>query len=128
MHINIDTLAYQIAQVRVVFTIAATAAGLLFGSTPPSEHLAYVEWFTPFRPNPDPIHGMYKVSRAYTGNSRYASIILVSRISQSIHLTPLIGDVIPRDLSSEMVLERCDNFLVNPFNVLESYVFLNNIH
>jgi hypothetical protein len=111
-----------VAQVRVVFTIPNVAAEQLFGPTPPSSYLAYIEWFMEFRPHPEPNHGMYKVSHARHGPLRVASIICVTNISQSIHLSPLVGPTVSRDLSSDTVLEQLDHFLINPFQVSETYI------
>ncbi|KAF8337856.1 hypothetical protein F5887DRAFT_1077979 [Amanita rubescens] len=117
---------HRVAQVRVVFTIPEAASKLLFGPTVAPSYLAYVEWFTEFRTHPEPNHGMYKVSHARRGPSRVASIICVTKISQSIHLFPLVGHTISRDLSSDTVLEEVDYFLVNPFNVSDTYVLFNS--
>lgn len=118
--------AYRVAQVRAIFTIRDAAANLLFGPNPPSSHLAYVEWFTDFRPNSGQNHHMYKVSRVYQGLLRVASIICVTKIAQSVHLFPLVGHTIPRDLSSDTVLEAFDHFLVNPFNIADTYILFNS--
>jgi hypothetical protein len=88
----------------------------------PPEHLAYVEWFTPFRAEPEPNSKMYKVTRALQGNSRLASIVPVSRIGQSLHLIPLPGGTIPRDWSSDTVLDHCQTFLVNSFTDRRTYI------
>ncbi|KAM6489030.1 hypothetical protein JOM56_015520 [Amanita muscaria] len=84
-------------QIRVVFTIGSEALKHLYGSCEhPPKHLAYVEWFTPFRPSPEADSLLYKIERSCQGNSRLASIIPVSHIAQSIHLSPLpSGRLIP---------------------------------
>ena len=112
-------------QVCVVFTLGAAAAGQLFGPNLPPQHLAYVEWFTPFHPNPEPNHRMYKVSRACQDGSRIASIIYVSKIVRSIHLCLIMGAVIPCKLSSDTVLEHYNDFLINPFNVMDTYTLFH---
>ena len=109
-----------------MFTIPDAATKLLFGPTLAPSYLAYIEWFTEFRARPEPNHGMYKVSRARQGPSRVASIICITKISQSIHLLPLVGHSISRDLNSDTVLEEMDCFLVNPFNVSDTYALFNS--
>ncbi len=92
---------------------------MLFGQRErehPPQHLAYVEWFTPFSANPEPNSKLYKVARALHGNSRIVSIVPVTSVVQSIHLSPLPGPAIPLDWSSQTILDECRNFLVNSFS------------
>ncbi|KAJ7150608.1 hypothetical protein C8R46DRAFT_914692, partial [Mycena filopes] len=81
--------------------------------------LAYVEWFSKFPRNPDPNHGMYKISRPV---ERAASIIPVSQIRRSVHLFPEFGPVAPRDWTSNNVLERCSKFYVSPWSDRHAYI------
>ncbi|KAI0323498.1 hypothetical protein GY45DRAFT_1264472 [Cubamyces sp. BRFM 1775] len=107
---------YRIAQVRMIFRLPKKAAERLFtrvGVAPP-EHLAYIEWFTPFTA-PDPVHGLYKVSRVLQGDIRLASVVELREIRRSCHLFPDFGPIVPREWSSSNVLERCKSFWVNPF-------------
>lgn len=82
------------------------------------EHLAYVEWFTPFnslRPGRD--HGMYKVSKLRNANGQQkASVIPVFLIRQSVHLFPMFGPVAPAEWKSSNVLDLAEEFLVNSFS------------
>ena len=115
-------LAYHVVQVRVIFSITPTAARHLFGDrNHPPQRLAYVEWFTPFQRHPEPQTGLYKVSRSLQNNARIASIIPVTDIIQSIHLSPLPGSYIPRDWMSCTILEECKKFLVNSFTDIHTY-------
>jgi hypothetical protein len=119
--------ALRVAQVRVVFSINKGSRWHLFQDQPgPPEHLAYIEWFTPFRAEPESNSKMYKVARSLHQASRLASIIPVSAIEQSIHLVPLPGGSIPREWSCHTVLERCDNFLVNPFTDRRTYTLFTS--
>ena len=86
------------------------------------EHLAYVEWFAPFRAEPEANSKLYKVTRSLQGASRLASIVPVSCIEQSLHLIPLPGSSIPRDWSSDTILDHCQTFLVNSFTDRRTYI------
>ena len=119
-------LAYRVAQIRAIFSISARAITYLFGNNHhPPQHLVYVEWFTPFQASPDPRTGLYKVSRALQDEARIASIVPAVDIIQSIHLSPLPGNNIPLDWTSDSVLEKCQNFLVNSFADRHTYLLFH---
>lgn len=105
---------YQVVQIRLIFSLSKTALERVF---PPHvecpSHLAYVEWFTPFKSSPENHHLMYKVSRDVRGGRRVASIVDVQDIRRSVLLCPKFGPVVPPGWTSENVLERCPNFFVN---------------
>ncbi len=86
------------------------------------QHLAYVEWFTPFRDQPEQHHLMYKVSHAQRDGYRLASIIPVSKITHSVHLFSLFGPVAPREWTTDTVLEECQSFLVNSHSSREMFL------
>ena len=112
--------AFRVAQVQVVFSISKASQQHLFQDHPNApDHLAYVHWFTPFRSEPELNSKMYKVARLRHGTS---SIIPVSAIEQSIHLIPLPGISIPREWSSNTIIENCNNFLVNSFTDRRMYL------
>ncbi|KIL55290.1 hypothetical protein M378DRAFT_49930, partial [Amanita muscaria Koide BX008] len=115
--------AFRVAQVRVVFSLGSAAIKHLFGNCElPPQHLAYVEWFTPFRASPEPDSKLYKIERSCQGNSRLASVIPVSHITQSIHLSPLpSGRVMPHEWNSNNILDNCRSFLVNVFTDTQTY-------
>lgn len=80
------------------------------------EHLAYVEWYTPFAASPEANHLMYKISPAKTRDGgNVSSIIPVANICRSIHLFPKFGPVAPVEWTSSSVLDLCQTFYVNSF-------------
>ena len=108
----------------MVFQIPRGAVDEVFLSpdiTPPT-HLAYVEWFSQLPATPDPIHGMYKVSRLIQNEERHASIIPVESILCSVHLFPRFSPNMPQAWNSSTVLEHCKTFYVNPFVNRQSYM------
>ncbi|KAI0821718.1 hypothetical protein BC628DRAFT_793206 [Trametes gibbosa] len=113
---------YQVAQLRLVFQVPAEAKAELFPNNPsPPEYLAYVEHFTAFTPHPEPMSGLYQVSRAVRGTSRLASVINIDQIVRSCHLFPRFGAVAPREWTSSNVLESCTTFYVNAFTDRNTY-------
>jgi hypothetical protein len=114
--------AFRVAQVRTIFSISHAARTYLNSSRPLPQYLAYVEWFTCFRQEPERNTGMFKVTRSFVGTSRLSEVIPVSNIVQSIHLFPIHGPAIPREWKSSTVLERCNTFLVNPFTDRRTYL------
>ncbi|KAJ7588269.1 hypothetical protein C8J56DRAFT_1004496 [Mycena floridula] len=118
---------YRIGQVRVMFSIPKKALPVLFhpGTRPP-QHLAYIEWFSPFPERPGAHHLLYKVSRSRAaGGGHLSSIVPVANIHRSAHLLPKFGPVAPVEwtssspaaatLTSSNVLDLCPTFYVNPF-------------
>ena len=111
-------------QVQVVFQIPHGVVHNIFLSsdiTPPA-HLTYIEWFSPLPAAPDPMHGMYKVSRLMRNKQQHASIIPVESILCSVHLFPWFGPKTPQAWNTFTVLEHCQTFHVNPFLNRSSYL------
>ncbi|KAJ7732001.1 hypothetical protein B0H16DRAFT_1329015 [Mycena metata] len=82
------------------------------GITPP-QHLAYVEWFSPFSSDPEPTHLLHKIKRSLKDGVRISSVIPVSNIRRSIHLIPKFGPTAPKEWTSSNVLDRCSQFFAN---------------
>lgn len=117
---------YRIGQVRLVFSIPSQSVETLFPDTPfvPPQHLAYIQWFTPFSNREEP-HGMYRVTRSTQGGDRLASIVPVSSIRRSIHLLPKFGPIVPREWTSSNVLDMCSSFFVNQHTDGHSFITLH---
>ncbi|KAL0565177.1 hypothetical protein V5O48_016854, partial [Marasmius crinis-equi] len=65
---------------------------------------------------PDPNHLLHKVSRVkFSDGGELASAVDVSNIVRSVLLTPRFGKVTDRSWSSSNVMERCNEFYVNPY-------------
>ncbi|KAJ7882367.1 hypothetical protein B0H14DRAFT_3755572 [Mycena olivaceomarginata] len=98
----------QYLTVRVIFSLPDRLARLIFPpNIIPPKHLAYVEWFSSFKPQPEQHHLMYRISRTIKDGDRFASIIPVDNIRRSIHLFPKFGAVAPVEWKSHNVLDRC---------------------
>ncbi|KAG0692585.1 hypothetical protein DFH29DRAFT_985732 [Suillus ampliporus] len=115
-------IGYHVAQVRVIFSLSANVRRALFHNVKVPDHLAYIEWFTPFSASPDINHGMYRVSRVLQDGDRQASIVPVHNIRRSVHLIPKFGAVTPRDWITSTVLDQCSSFFVNDFTDHDAYV------
>ncbi|KAI0353815.1 hypothetical protein OH77DRAFT_1406272 [Trametes cingulata] len=119
---GVSGMCYHVAQLRLIFTLPKSACEDLFPDVLVPGHLAYVERFTAFT-SPDPVHGLYKVSRRRdAAGARLASVVEVRSIRRSCHLLPVSGAVVPRDWSSSAVLDQCDTYWVNPFTDLHMYM------
>ncbi|RPD62619.1 hypothetical protein L226DRAFT_458001 [Lentinus tigrinus ALCF2SS1-7] len=109
---------FCVAQVRLVFKLPPQALHTLFPGLPDVQrpnHLAYVEWFTPFvHAHRD--HGLYKISRSLRRAARLASVIPVEQLERSCHLIPEFGPIAPRDWTRDNVLDKAKNFYFNAFS------------
>ena len=116
-------LGHRVGQIRLIFKIPRTPLQDLLPAENEQnhpEHLAYIEWFSPFT-HPDPNHGLYKLTRSLNGGQRLASIVEIKDIRRSCQLWPAFGPVAPRDWSSSNVLEQCSTFFVSAFSDLHAY-------
>ncbi|KAK7036999.1 hypothetical protein R3P38DRAFT_3311637 [Favolaschia claudopus] len=116
---------YRVGQVRVIFSLKPDHIRSFFGNgVSPPQHLAYVEWFSPFTSQPEPHHLMYKVRRSLKDGIRSAGIVPVANIRRSVHLLPKFGPVAPSHWTSANVLEECPAFFVNCFSDRHIYTTL----
>ncbi|KAG2037136.1 hypothetical protein BDR03DRAFT_1011055 [Suillus americanus] len=95
----------RVAQVRVIFTLPRQ-----FGAY--SRALAYVEWFTPFKPL-DPSSRMQQVSRSTRQLRRNAAVIHVDEIVWPCHLIPKMGQTVDVRLRSRNAYEVANDFYFN---------------
>lgn len=108
---------WRVGQVRVIFSISERSSKKVFyNGARPSKHLAYIEWFTSFPSSVHPDTMLYKLSRAQRNDEEVVSIVPINSIRQSVHLFPHFGATVPRDWSSDTVLDKCSTFYLNPFS------------
>ncbi|KAF8977848.1 hypothetical protein BDQ17DRAFT_1394870 [Cyathus striatus] len=98
---------HAVARIRCLFTLPAHVAHEWFKGSPPSQHFAYVDWYTPFS--------------AAEIDPPMSSVIVVDLIKASVHLFPSFGHKAPESWISSMVLDECKTFYVNPFNNRSQY-------
>ena len=118
-------VGYRVVQVHAVFKLPDVAMNLFLPHLRPPQHLAYVEWFTPFPQTPEPHHLMYKLTRSVRGGQRLASIFPIQRFRRSVHLFPKPGPSIPRHWVSDTVLDESSAFFVSPFSDRNAYVTIH---
>lgn len=111
-------------RVRLIFKLPPAVCRDFMPNMIAPGHLAYVEWFMAFT-EPDPVHGLYKVTRCRDRNrALLASVIEVRQFNCSCHLFPVCpsSGIIPRHWSSSTVLDSCEHFWVSPFSDLHMYM------
>lgn len=113
------------ARLKIIFCLPKIVDRNGFTESAPAEWpthpLAYVTWFTRFRPSPDNDTGMYRVEPAKDSKGQAQGMIIpLTDIRQSCMLTP--GKA-TWDLTwtSENILDKCDSFLVNNMQSKYSY-------
>ena len=83
-----------------------------FGTFP--HPLAYIEWFTPLR-EPEPVIGMYKVSRSTRNRHRNASVVSVGDIMEDCHLSVFCRGEIDHTWTTDNVLDMATFFYINRY-------------
>ena len=89
----------------------------------PKEPLAYVTWFSRFKPTPDRTTGMYKIDPSIGANGvAQGAIVPLSHIRQSCMLVPSRG-IWEEAWTSQNILDNCSSFFVN--NLQTKYTYQN---
>ena len=101
-------LDLRVVQVRAIFK---THKNLAIYPHP----LAYVEYFTNFKPHADPSSGFFEVSRIASSvtNKRQSAVIPLDTIYRGCHLLPKFGRSINSQWNSANILDVCKNFYLN---------------
>ena len=76
--------------------------------------LAYIEWFTPLR-DPEPIIGVYRISRSTRNHRRNAAVVSVGDIMEDCHLSVVSRGEIDRTWTTDNVLEMGTYFYLNRY-------------
>lgn len=107
----------RVGRIRVVFSLPPASSPILFNNEADvPQHLAYVQWFSPFSLEPDANHLLYKVTPLKDRDGTHiCSVIPLANITRSVHLFPKFGRVAPQEWLSSNVLDMCDTFFVNNF-------------
>jgi hypothetical protein len=84
--------------------------------------LAYIEWYKPFCSR-DRDTQLLKVSPLTVMNEPKAEIIELGKILASCHLIPKLGAHIQNSWNRDNVLDICDNFLLNRYIDLYSFMW-----
>lgn len=115
----------RVARVRLIFSLPPHLQHLRAVHHEAESHLAYVEWFTPFLNEPEPVSGLYRTSRSFVQQQTHASIVPVTSILRSCHLIPVWGEYVDRHWMSSTVLDVCDDFHLNTFSDHDMYSFIH---
>ncbi|KAG1720298.1 hypothetical protein EDB19DRAFT_1930564 [Suillus lakei] len=111
---NQSVAGVRVAQVRAIFSLPRQ-----FGTY--SRALAYIEWFTPFRP-PDPSSQLRQVSRSTRQLRCHAAVIHIDQIVRPCHLVPKMGQSVDMRLRSGNAYEAASDFYFNEFIDDEMFV------
>jgi hypothetical protein len=96
---------------------------VLFRWPKSNEILAYVEWYTKPKANPD-THGMYSIQKSplRADGHASASIVPLANIRQACQLFPQFGkDAVNPLWKTDNVLDLCPSFFVNNWAGLYAY-------
>ena len=106
---------------HVIFTLPESFTEISGKAT--KEPLIYVEWFKTVGNVTESTSNMYEVRKQReAGNSEIVGeVVMLSKVRQSIQLTPVFGQKVNRDWTSETVLDLCENFYINNFGDLRTY-------
>jgi hypothetical protein len=96
-----------IARVRLIFRLPDDVGSF-------KHPLAYVDWFKPLR-DQELVTGMHNVSLSSQGGGQRASIISISEIERTCHLSPHFGHEVDPTWESDTVLDLAASFHLNPY-------------
>ncbi|KAJ6550701.1 hypothetical protein B0H10DRAFT_2379627 [Mycena sp. CBHHK59/15] len=97
----------RVARVRVIFRLPDQ-----YGIYP--DPLAYIDWFKPLT-QPVANIGMHQVSLSSRGLRQNSGIVPITDIVCSCHLIPVFGRSVNPTWTSELVLDQCKSFYLNPY-------------
>ncbi|KAJ4488961.1 hypothetical protein C8J55DRAFT_534745 [Lentinula edodes] len=80
-----------------------------------SEPLAFLHLFKPFNRLPVPDFNMFQTSYAHRQHAKHGTILPLSQIVQTCHLTPHFGRKMNRAWDSANVLDSAEKFYLNPY-------------
>ncbi|KAF8868444.1 hypothetical protein BD779DRAFT_1460797 [Infundibulicybe gibba] len=106
-----------VAQIRMIFLLPPQ-----FGTYP--HPLIYVEWFTPLG-IPDPLTGMYIISRSTRYHRPNSAIISAHRIVRACHLMGKCGTSIAKEWTTNTVIEKGKKFYLNPYIHVDTFTAIN---
>jgi hypothetical protein len=108
------------AQVRIIFDLPQK---FLQQHSDSRTHLAYIEWFWPFR-QPDLTTEMFIVTRASHDGQPVAGIISLDRIIGTCHLIPRFGTGVNNSWTHRNVMVKCKRFYLNPWINMRTFYLL----
>lgn len=85
------------------------------------QRLAYVQWFSELKDQPENDILMYQVSRQDRGRSRKGEVIPMSSIARFVQLVPKFGAEIMDQVSSTNSMDIVRDYYVNSFADKEVY-------
>ena len=107
-----------------MFSLPQNSLSTFFpNGTQTPRYLAYVDWLSRFPSSSHPDHGLYAV-HALERTWQTSSIIPVANIKRSVHLFPSFGRRVPRNWTSNTVLDDCKKFFVNSQSDREALITL----
>ncbi|KAJ4484469.1 hypothetical protein C8R41DRAFT_769753 [Lentinula lateritia] len=80
-----------------------------------SEPLAFLHLFKPFNKHPVPDSNMFQTSYAHRQHAKHGTILPLSQIVQTCHLTPHFGQKMNRAWDSANILDSAEKFYLNPY-------------
>lgn len=115
----------RVGRVKVLFHLPKT----LSDHSPSPAHwpkypLAYVEWFSRFKPSHENNHEMYLITRPNprADDVLHGAIIPLTDIHQTCQLFPKFGRPdVNEQWTSDTVLDECDSFFVNNRTSIYAY-------